>query len=136
MNAQWERQSVEGFAHLAHAIQDFEAPLHGGRPYVGFTTMSEAGWTNFQKMLLEATTNYTTSLLFAAPFASTDWNRPTGAQTRRLPEAEGKKYYEYAWRNGCAFVIAVDASTDVILSWRYSANPDACRSVRSYTFGT
>lgn len=42
LNAQWEKRSIDGFVRLAHAIQDFEAPLHGGRPYGGFTTATEA----------------------------------------------------------------------------------------------
>uniref|UniRef100_UPI00313810AD RHS repeat-associated core domain-containing protein n=1 Tax=Variovorax sp. YR752 TaxID=1884383 RepID=UPI00313810AD len=42
LNGQWEARSPEGFARLAHAIQDYEAPMHGGKSYSGFATKTEA----------------------------------------------------------------------------------------------
>jgi hypothetical protein len=42
LNKQWEARSPEGFARLAHAIQDYEAPMHGGKSYSGFATRTEA----------------------------------------------------------------------------------------------
>jgi len=69
-------------------------------------------------------------------FDATDWSKPTGAVTRVLPGTSGNREIEYLWRNGCAFVVSIDRSTHEILSWRYSAQPELCRSMRSYTFGT
>jgi hypothetical protein len=42
LNAQWERRSISGFVRVAHAIQDWEAPQHGGRTYAGFASIGEA----------------------------------------------------------------------------------------------
>lgn len=69
-------------------------------------------------------------------YSTTEWNRPTGARTHQLPDSDGKRHYEYIWENGCTLVISVDAASDAIVHWHFAANPEACRSLRSYTFGT
>jgi len=69
-------------------------------------------------------------------FDATDWSKPTGAVTRDLPSDNGNREIEYLWKNGCAFVLAIDRSTQAILNWRYSSQPELCHALRSYTFGT
>jgi hypothetical protein len=78
LTAQWEAKSRQGFARLAHAIQDFEAPMHGGKSYYGFTTASEAA-IHFMSDL-----------------------RPPPAEYERLVQRTRQLFRDYnAYCNGC-----------------------------------
>ena len=69
-------------------------------------------------------------------YSSTEWGKPTGATVRQVAETPTNRTVEYRWKNGCTFVITVDAKTDIISGWRFTENEAECRAVESYTFGT
>jgi hypothetical protein len=69
-------------------------------------------------------------------FAETNHSRPTGAVTRILKDDGKLREYEYQWENGCAYALLVEIQSDVILSWRYTSNPEPCLKVTLHTFGT
>ena len=69
-------------------------------------------------------------------FAETDHSRATGAVTRVIRDDGKVREFEYQWKNGCAYALLVDVSTDLILSWRYTSPPEPCRNISLYSFAT